>query len=169
MCTFSMLAKKWVRKSLRRCSLKPGLAAAMMLAGVLLLPSSAAAQSPPGCLANEFDVTLVASTLGAVAGDTVNFFVFVENTGFQPGCDVTAVTFDFICPDGTQTNVVTNATYPFPTTPFLAGTFACVMPSGVEFATGKGPGHLPPAGCHSLAEYHQQDDHRDRPGLSRPG
>lgn len=138
MCTWIMLTEKWGTASLRRCRLRSGLAAAATIfAGVLLLPSSAAAQAiPPGCTANEFDVTPVALGGAATEGETVTFLVFVENTTQigQAGCNVTNVTFDFICPDGTTTNVVTNATYPFPTAPFLAGTFQCVMPSDVEAA-----------------------------------
>jgi len=130
-----MFTQHWGTHGFRRCSLKAGLVVAMMLTGVLLFPSSAAAQeSPTGCNANEFDVTLVANTLAAVAGDTVTYRVLLENTGLQAGCDVTDVDLVFICPDGTTTPVVTDAAYPFPTGIQLVGTFNCVVPSGVDFA-----------------------------------
>jgi hypothetical protein len=138
MCTFSMLAEKWVRKSLGRCSLKPGLVAATMLAGVLLLPSSAAAQSPPNCNANVFNVTIAADTLATVAGDPVVFTLRAENpavVGGQIGCDATSVDITFFCPaaDGTPDlanpiTVVTGQNYPAGTTSTVLGTFTCVMP-----------------------------------------
>jgi hypothetical protein len=93
------------------------------------------AQSPAGCNANEFDVTLQAIPIATVAGATVNYFVFMENTGVQAGCDVTNLQATFTCPgptgqpNGTATVVPAPTAWPFPTTPKLVGTFACVMPN----------------------------------------
>jgi hypothetical protein len=102
----------------------------------LLVPALASAQeSPPGCNANEFDVTLQAIPVAAVAGATVNYFVFMENTGVQAGCDVTNLQATFTCPgaDGQPTGppsfpVPAPTSWPFPTAPQLVGTFQCVMP-----------------------------------------
>ncbi len=134
MCTF-MLPRKWLTKSLRRCSQKSRLAAAAMLAGALLLPASARAQSPAECNANEFDITLQAIPIQTVAGATVNYFVIVENTGALAGCDVTDLAATFTCPgptgaaDGPVTVLATDTDVPFGTAPTALGPFPCVMPN----------------------------------------
>jgi hypothetical protein len=133
-----MFTKGWGMESLRRCRLKSRLAAATMLAGALLLPAAASAQSPPNCNANVFNVTIAGSTLATVPGDTVEFTLRVENpavVGGQIGCDATSVDVTFFCPaaDGTPDlanpiTVVTNQNYPAGTTSTIVGTFTCVMP-----------------------------------------
>ncbi len=115
----------------------PACAAIFVL--VLLLPAAASAQSPPNCNANVFNVTIAASTLATVPGDTVEYTLRVENPaviGGQIGCDATSVDITFFCPAANGTpdlanpiTVVTDQTYPAGTTSTVVGTFTCVMPN----------------------------------------
>jgi hypothetical protein len=115
-----------------------------MLVGVLLLLASARAQSPPVCNSNELDVDLQAIPIATFAGETVNYFVRIENPGFGDGCDVTDLTATFTCPgptraaDGPSTPVPAPGSFPVPSLFQTFGPFPCVMPDPVgNFAVAK--------------------------------
>lgn len=141
-----------------RCTRRVTSALAAVFAIALLLPAPALAQgSPVGCDANLFTVTLQRSPGVAVAGETVNYTVNVQNftvSGVQTGCDMKDVTFSFYCPGptgalagpfGPATNIATNADYPADGTLHEYGPFACTMPApadGFAWAKIDGLGYL---------------------------
>ena len=113
-----------------------------VLASALLCSVDArAVQSPPGCNANTFSLTMSRSTAVAAPGQVVNFGVNVSvpatDVGGVPACDTTNVIVAAQCPDvagnvppTTPVQVlVTGASFPAGTPPTSVGSIACPMPA----------------------------------------
>ena len=113
---------------------------ATLLLGLGVSPGAVAVQSPPGCNANTFNLTLSRSTAVAVPGQTVTFGVTVavpatDGSG-TPACDTADVTITAQCPDAANNvppttpvqTLVTDADFPAGTAPTAVGSISCVMP-----------------------------------------
>lgn len=127
-----------------------------LLAFMLVLPATSRAQSPSSCDANNLNVTIERTPAIAVAGQTVQYTVKIENqasVGGNTGCDVNDVTADFYCPGptgsvdgpfGATFDVVTDVDYPAGGPLQTYGPYSCVMPNitGFAFAKVAGDGYL---------------------------
>jgi hypothetical protein len=126
---------------MRSCTNRILSATVGVLAVVLLLPAPAGAvQSPPGCNANTFAITMSRSASQAVPGQIVTFGVSVEvpllDGSGTPACDTANVTINAQCPDAgnnvppttTVQNLVTGANFLAGTPPTSVGSINCVMP-----------------------------------------
>src|SRR5262245_10377157 len=125
-----------------------GLAAVMILAGLLSASHVTAHQSPTGCTGNNLGLDLLKHKTQIVSGDTVHFTVNVRNDAPQ-ACDVTGANATFTCPGangsptGASTVCATGDSFPAGLPPTTICEVDCVVTvnPGVSSAQAKAEVH----------------------------